>query len=438
MFNPDAVPFELFVKIFSYLPNDDLAEVSLVCRGFRTIAEPLLYSHPRLTGHNDRNIPQPLQDFIQRILARPILANYVRSLEVEWGDDPVDIGPQNMSNIALFAAASRSVGLWPLLESRAGAGDDDGRVRRGGGPLDLLRLEGVHVVLLLYLLPNLQFFKFSNTDTFDIFQELLTELSFLPSEALPAGLRSLRDIRCSFNDGNTTTTPLTTILSLPSIRRIRFRVTSYMSEHGPSPTADPRRSSVTNLNLSFRHDIIPTPILARILAMPMALTHFTFVDHPKGAGSFDCGEFRRGLATSRNTLQYLRLTIRMALGIIVKAGTYEQTIGSLHDWPVLRSVRCPLGALLGKRPEAATARLVDVLPTVITDFCIDTDWYWRGLEVAEKLREMVDDKGVYGPDQLRAVTAIMCWGHEEESEEILRAAFNDAGVALTLRSLVFA
>lgn len=141
MFNPDAVPFELFAKIFSYLPNDDLVEISLVCQGFRTIAEPILYKYPRLIGYNDEGIPQPLQSFIRRILTRPILANYVRSLEVEWGDDPVDISPQNASDIALFATASRSAGLWPSLEVcanlRRSYGAQWGRV-----PMDVLRSEG--------------------------------------------------------------------------------------------------------------------------------------------------------------------------------------------------------------------------------------------------------------------------------------------------------
>lgn len=141
--------------------------------------------------------------------------------------------------------------------------------------------------------------------------------------------------------------------------------------------------------------------------MLMALTHLTLVDYPGGVGIFDCGEFRRGLAASRSALQCLRLTINMALGIVVEAGADEQTIGSLHDWTVLRSVRCPLSALLGKRPEATTA--------IVTDFCIDTDWYWKELEVAEKLRELVNDKEVCGLDQLRAVKVIMCWGNEEES-----------------------
>lgn len=91
----------------------------------------------------------------------------------------------------------------------------------------------------------------------------------------------------------------------------------------------------------------------------------------------------------------------MALGIIVEEGVEEQTLGSLHDWPVLRSVQCPLGALLGKRPKVAAARLVDVLPAVIRDLCVDTNWYWRGLEVADKLLEMVNGRAECGPDQLR-------------------------------------
>lgn len=48
----------------------------------------------------------------------------------------------------------------------------------------------------------------------------------------------------------------------------------------------------------------------------------------------------------------------------------SRTIGSWHDWPVLRTVYCGLVTLLG-RPSEVNLRLVDVLPLGIKEFKIE-------------------------------------------------------------------
>lgn len=136
--------------------------------------------------------------------------------------------------------------------------------------------------------------------------------------------------------------------------------------------------------------------LARVLEMPFALTHFTYFEEP-GDHSFDCAVMRRGLETSRLTLQCLKLRIPDSLG----SGFSEEedspaTIGSLREWPMLRSVRCPMSVFVSKWPKETGVRLVDVLPRVLTKFSVVLDWYWETDEIEGKLVELLETQEMEG------------------------------------------
>lgn len=146
----------------------------------------------------------------------------------------------------------------------------------------------------------------------------------------------------------------------------------------------------------------------------------------------DYGEFRKALSASRNTLQYLRVDLLTMSTREPDVTNERKSIGSLYDWPVLRTIWCPMDLLLGERPETQTPRLVDVLPTVIEDFCVDTDEYWGTSDVAGKLVELVKGKVVFGPESLVRVAMVLNPGEVCGGEDVLRAECNTGGVTFEL------
>lgn len=141
--------------------------------------------------------------------------------------------------------------------------------------------------------------------------------------------------------------------------------------------------------------------LARVLEMPFALTHFIYFEEGGNYHSFDCAVMRKGLETSRLTLQRLRLSIPDSLGSRINEEDSPPTIGSLSDWPVLRSIRCPLSVFVAKWPTETVVRLVDVLPRVLTKFSVLVDWYWSTDEVEGKLVELVEAREM---EEMKRVT----------------------------------
>lgn len=291
--------------------------------------------------------------------------------------------------------------------------------------------EDGQVVLLFYLLPNLRLLTLATSQDYDMVDDFLEGLSVFPTESFPAGFKSLREVQYRYNFGRITPKSLIALLKMPSIRTIRVRVLDDMSILSPAAYSD--SSSVTKLD--FLHGTVNTLALSRVLMMPRALTHFTFTDCLGDPGTFDCAVFARGLRASRPTLQYLRLSVADSYdGIAEKAPNAPQnTIGSLYDWPVLRSIWCPVGVLLGKSPSRrgrpVTLRLAEVLPAVLTDFRVAPVWGgWQMMEVVDKLVELVEEKNIYGPDQLTRITASM----NKADEERLGVACNGTRVVMAV------
>lgn len=161
--------------------------------------------------------------------------------------------------------------------------------------------------------------------------------------------------------------------------------------------------------------------LARVLEMPFALMHFTYFEALGDHHSFDCAVMRKGLETSRLTLQRLRLSISDLLGYLVNEDGSPPTIGSLRDWPVLRSIRCPLSVFVAKRPRGTVVRLVDVLPSVLAKFSVLVDWNWETYEVEGLLVELLEPREM---EEMKKVTVAWVAG------EGLVAACRDEGVVL--------
>lgn len=385
-----------------------LTSLSLVSRRFHALADPILYKAIIITQKTPAGIPR----FLRTILSRPILASYVRLLDASWTyitslTFASNLGLQDPTDLVLFTAAATNVGL-----------------------VCTVNLPAAQVALLLYLLPNLLILKVDPPGEFspwqypDDFEKILGDYAVLPTEDLPVALRSVRAITFGPDGSEVSFKALLTILRLPYIREIDIHilvVTAEIETSSLTPANYDAMSTATSLR--FGYGTIDTMVLARILAMPLALTRFSYIDYDGRIGRFNCGVFWTGLQCCRETLQVLELWFRMA-ATIDDDGALGKNEGALHGWPVLKSVRCQLATLLGKDPERPVARLADVVPAVLTDLTIDDDEYWEFAPVVDQVLEMVVRKSCR---QLVNVTVGGNWRRSDGNvQDALQAACDAA------------
>lgn len=342
---------EVISEIFSYLDCVNLGNLCLVSRLSNLIAERLLYKVVPLSG--SRREKTPITPFLRAILNRPTLARHVQLLHLGWWTldtvpDP-DSCPQIVQDNTLFTSASNSLGLpqQPWTEE-------------------------AQAFLLLHLLPNLQDL---NIDGSPMLQKLIEDSLTAPIECLPVGLKSLRRFCDNGIDEPARVTPimLLALMRLPCIREIitdMEAVHSYTHDSNAvakliSSAQHRGRSTVTKLSLEYGG--FCTSLLERILQVPRVLTHFSYEDFSE-LDTSQITTFRAALRHLRPTLQYLSLGWVDAVEVQQPNEDDGESgiIGSLHDWPALRVVDCGLVALVG-RPQAATSRLVDVVPRVIRE-----------------------------------------------------------------------
>lgn len=410
MIDTEAIPNEIFAEIFSFGVDIThyLTNISLVSRRFHALVEPILYKEIVI---NHDHILTGMMPFVRAILSRPMLGGYVRLLDINWvytsrATIAADSRPQDPGDLQLFTAAATRVGL-----------------------LESMEFQAAQVALLLHLLPNLEVLKVHPPAAFhpwidsDILAQILGEYAFLPTEALPAGLRSVRSVTLGPDGSHVSPEELLTLLKLPRIREIDVDLPVDMDEiRTPSLTSPGYDGTSSVTSLRFGYGTINALSLARILAMPQALTRFSYVDYGGRPGGFNCAVFL-ALVRFRGTLQRLELWFGDG-GVL---GEKEETIGSLHDWPALKNVRCQLSTLLGKGPGKAVARLMDVVPAVMTDLTIEADDCWKYVEVIGQVVEMLEGKGC------NQVMNVSVGGSSEEIEESveerLGAACGAAGVA---------
>lgn len=371
----NTIPTELITDIFSFLRPRDLQRVSLVCQQFHAIASTHLYTYPYLTAYYP--FPRPLHLFLRAILSRPILATHVRFLRMNWGNgklSPIETLPEDSSLAVLFTAAAARIGL-----------------------IQTMTFEGAHILLLLHLLPQLHrltlTFNFTNDGIIHDFlshQGQVQPAHLSPAEfsrvALPIGLQVVREI--VYEDRWTLTSSLSLIglFTLPAVRKIYLRMGDNLRDDEDISDWQKGRSSVTDFTLEG--DVVPES-LAGILTIPRALTRFSYIEPVNSYQQFDCPAFGRAILPLREMLQYLSVFIDNWPGVRYRSGQREQTIGSLREWPVLKSVRCPVGLLLGVDKEAPVCTLVDVLPRVMSEFTAGMDWYWGDEDVVTRLLDLL-------------------------------------------------
>lgn len=397
-------PDELCVQILSYLSRQHLARVSRVCRRMNRITTPLLYDEIWLGNCNESSIDLGL--FI-RTLHTPGsegLATLVHTLHLAWS---CEVMPLYHEDLALF------------LDSAAKFWGYDGRQLTESG----------QVILLLHLLPNLHTLDVFPPDESDEYSDFIDSLCspMRPRTALPMTLRSLRIYTCSWHIFGCSAFGLTllTILRLPHIESITIPAPEgiYFTDQN-ALTAAATSSTVTHLK--FPSARISQRELLTILKTPRALTHFSFFAHAIKI-NYNSHALRTALDPLRNTLTNLVLHFWTSQPLSTHRGDPSTTIGSLRDWPVLRSLHCSLLLILGLGLPGESRDIARVLPECVRELEILDDRFWTPDDALQEAVLMVRQKRAMVPE-LRRLTVYSRRGGCPEARERLRSACLDAGV----------
>lgn len=398
----EHLPYEILIDICSLLCCTDLASTSRTSRRLRAVSESLLYRTPRvLISYNDP-MPRNLHIFLRTLLTAGCesLATHVRSLTLQWdelhndgssNDNPGEI-PQPECDIALFTAAASRIGLTQPQT-----------------------LEGMQVVLLLHLLPRLEVLEITPSNTRDAFGKFMEAQNDVQNvKMLPPGLQSLREFSCCWTGCDRGVSPRTlrALMRLPSIRIILVHLADEIDLPAIMADSD-ATSTVTDLRLS--NTVISTSSLAFILRIPQALRHFSYsVTADRG---FDLRRFGEAFMAQQSSLQSLWLDFQDAT---IDGNVPIYPIGSLREWPMLRSVRCSLVVLLGTRLNPPQL-LHHVLPAKIRELEILSDRYWPMPQAVGQLLSFLEQKAVVAPNLVRVAVRRECWKTPEMHKALTKA-----------------
>lgn len=403
----ERLPYQILVDIFSRLNKRDLGSASLASRRVSNIAQPLLYKDVCLV--NRHRSPNPLHLFLRTLLTPGHgLASSVRDLTIKW-DNAVKSQPER--DITLFRSAQSRL---RLADSQEFSG-------------------GVQVELLLHLLPQLHALCLlppNMCDSFDRFMNSHDLQQSIPT--LPIAFQSLREFRCHWGDTDYAVSieTLVILLRLPYIRSINIptRACSEATSHSVDAAIVAAAGTSTVTHLEFSRRQLPPSSLAGILRIPRALTHFSHYAERSDIATFELAEFGTMLEPLRRSLKALNLDIWDISPTAAAAARHQPVtaIGSLRDWPVLRTVKCPLLVLLG-RQKNAMHRLADVLPAGLRELEILGDCYWPFKDAVHEVMVLLAQKERVLP-RLQIVTVY--GGYSRNLVEKLRASCLKAGVKL--------
>lgn len=418
------LPHEISTKIVSYLAQPDLVSISSVSGHMNAVSQPQLYNAPDLSFDHGSTSPIPI---LLRTLLSPsgkILASFVRSLYVQWGEwglwwtplanDPDDDGDasserrrQQESDTALLTAAATRIGLHANLNA-----------------------PDSQVILLLHHLPRLHTLRIGAYDNHStLFSGFIAGPSIRPDN-VPLGLQQLREFRCSApeNLGSLNPDTILTLLRLQHIRKIDVHISGRSTIDFDTIDIAPASSAVTELR--FTQTTLSQEHLAFILKIPAALEYFSY-----------CGDTHGPALDIGYALQPLQMSLKHLNLHDVRA---TKPIGSLRDWPALRTVRCSLTVLLGKELQTNTLRftdvmqkgtlsLTDVLPSGLREFEIHRErWYWSVAAEVNETVELVRQKMAVLPALETLVVAISPTNRTSDLRyhAKLKVACQDAGVEL--------
>lgn len=385
------------IEILSFLSCPDLASTSRVSQRFRSASQPLLYrTHCFLKTRVTRSTRSSLELLLLTLTApgNETLATSVRSLTFEAITILEVIRRPRVHLAVLMAAVTNLDRLLPFAGQNA------------------------TFIFLLYLLPSLK--------VLHIRRPPLNFFRSLPYHITPgprALLKSLCEFHCSHS--NSYLMPATVfiaLLQLPSLDYIDVRINrrlvhpSYRLEHVP------RSSHVTKMRLANNN--LWFTDLSRILSIPTALTHFSYT--VATADTVDIPRFMASLAPVRTTLQYLHLDLGH-----IKQATDRDTIPllgeSLREWSALRTLTCPLLALLG---SSSTRTLADVLPLGLRELAVVASSDWPYGEMVAQVVALLELKMIRVPvlEKVAVVNVGAVVDEVEFARGILDVACQRAGV----------
>lgn len=364
------LPNELLCEILSNLRSTHLTRVARVSPRLYAVCMPLLYKAP--TVMSEGRTSHFLERFTRTLLSQghESLANHVTSLKLRW--DHHDDAPELTPRIAAYASRRGLLSLW-------------------------MASQDVRFCVLLHLLPRLSVLNISAPHYFHAFEQFMRAQRSLHPAARPLGFQNLRELYCVWNnhEQGITRKALVVFMGLPSIRTINVPISeeSYPHSHLPVPPTSP----VTDITLYYDSTTIWS--VPRFLQLPIALQRFTFhIDSPDGG--FHLQGFGRAMKPLRQTLQYLHLDFS-ELGDTDSDESFGHatvaTIGSLRDWPMLRTVITSLMPLLGRGLQPDSPRLVDVLPRGIRNLEIKDDYYWEEGDIVSQAMQLLAEKQLMVP-----------------------------------------
>lgn len=403
------LPIELLRHILSFLDTATLRKIVHVSQLLNNLAEPFLYAR---LGDNERWL---LEDLFA-LVTRPELVRHVRRIELGlWYEHY-----PTPDNCALFSTKAEQLGIedngWWIDEQ---------------------------ALLLLHLVPDVRELVFDKSPFLITFMEntLTTPIAALP-------FKSLVKFGCSqFSQYSPVTlTMLLALMRLPSLRHIAVDMQdSQFYTHDPSIVnriaAFAGQSSTTHLLLQYGNT--PTALLALILQMPRALTHFSYTDDWQYSYEADGTPVHTALASVRRTLQSLSFGRLDAL-FLSTPHTHVQTIGTFCDWPVLTALTCSLPGLLGAA-AGSTLRLVDLLPLGLRRLqirrkdkrmdCLKWPKCWTVEQLTEQLEEVLQKRQL---DWLKVDTCAAVYREKtgwlnEFEDEVRRRLHAAVGTGLTRR-----
>lgn len=413
------IPSEMLSEILYRLSSADLASVSLVSHRMHNVSQALLIKAPNLTTgypRGERGNPHSLERFL-RLVTTPgnqDMALRVRELNLYW-NHPWKTSGQD------------------LVQPMAG---------------DQLSYEipNEQIMLLLRHLPRLAVLHITSPTRRFSFHKFIECLHVLAPSEFPAAFQSLQEFRYTSKGAHAgmNCEALFVLLKLPNLRTIEARL---IDDGINDPTSDAwtstGTSSTTQLHLIAA--LVRPRWLSRLLATPRVLTHFTF-SASSVHRSHQFHALRTTLRRIRGTLVYLHVDLggvdneeeeeedaEEVVGAEYTAG--PDFIGSLADWPRLRTVRCSMVALVGYTLHTDTPWLAGVLPGGIRELELLVDDYFPLSEMVRAAVRLLADKERVGPmlERVMVATPVMKSGERVAAGtqgEVLKMVCDAAGVVV--------
>lgn len=381
----DVLSYEILIDIFSLLTTADIGSVSRVSQRWHEICEPVLYRQPHLS--DCAQIPTAIELFLRTVLAPGCerLASYVRVLDVQWLDVPVNPTPERQSITDMITAEISRIGVTHIC---------------------LPGSQSSLVILLILRLPRLQHLVLQYSG-----QERSNDImpGIGPSEAFPLAFRSLTEFtyETPYLSLGVSAKALLFLLQLPHLRTLSVDVINDI--HPDLFAGTGGTSGVTKLTLGYC--TVSAATLSLILGVPRALEYFAYQgDCVKG--------FMDVLFPLRASLMHLHLDF----------GYDPEQMLNLRGWPVFQSLRCSPAVLLREKDSDGRS-LAEVLPISIRRLGLLDEHgnhpWWRFGHTEDEVVQLLGQKWM-----VPALERLVVETGSILDRARLRVACEDAGVML--------